>query len=121
MALKHYAFKAMGCPCQLHLYDDPRAPADEVAQDAIAEVERLERKYSRYRDDSVLAEINRSAGDTSGIAVDAETAALLDYAEIGFRQSGGLFDITSGILRRVWDFKSNRIPVARGGHATILM
>jgi len=42
--------------------------------------------------------------------VDAETAALLDYAEIGFRHSGGLFDVTSGILRQAWDFKSGRVP-----------
>ena len=110
MKLEHYLFKAMGCPCELHLYDEPRARAADVAKAAIAEVERLERKYSRYRDDSVIAEINRSAGDAAGTVVDPETAALLDYAEIGFRQSRGLFDITSGILRRAWDFKSGRIP-----------
>jgi thiamine biosynthesis lipoprotein len=76
----------------------------------IAEVARLERKYSRYRDDSLTTRINRSAGDPDGVCVDAETAALIDYADVSFQQSGGLFDITSGILRRVWDFKAGRLP-----------
>jgi thiamine biosynthesis lipoprotein len=34
----------------------------------------------------------------------------LDYARVGYEQSDGLFDITSGILRKVWDFHSNKIP-----------
>ena len=36
MALEHFSFKAMGCPCQLHLYDEPNARASSVAEDAIA-------------------------------------------------------------------------------------
>jgi thiamine biosynthesis lipoprotein len=42
--------------------------------------------------------------------VDAETAALLDYADACHRQSGGLFDISSGILRRAWRFDAGRLP-----------
>jgi len=34
----------------------------------------------------------------------------LGYETASYRQSGGLFDITSGILRRAWDFKSGRLP-----------
>jgi thiamine biosynthesis lipoprotein len=42
--------------------------------------------------------------------VDDETAKLLDYAFACYKRSGGLFDITSGLLRRIWDFKSGRLP-----------
>ena len=35
------------------------------------------------------------------VEVDEETARLLDYAAILFEQSGGLFDITSGVLREL--------------------
>jgi thiamine biosynthesis lipoprotein len=42
--------------------------------------------------------------------VDAETAALLRFADQLYRESGGLFDISSGVLRRAWDFKSARLP-----------
>jgi len=43
--------------------------------------------------------------------VDPETATLLDYADACHRISGGLFDITSGVLRRIWRFDgSDRVP-----------
>ena len=47
------------------------------------------------------------------VAIDAETAALLRYADQCYRQSGGLFDVTSGVLRRVWDFQARGRRVAR--------
>lgn len=99
----------MGSPCALHLHGAAER-VEPVARAAQQEVARLERKYTRYRDDSLTAQINRSAGDPDGVEVDAETAALLDYADAGFRTSGGLFDLTSGVLRRVWDFRSGRVP-----------
>jgi thiamine biosynthesis lipoprotein len=73
-------------------------------------VHRLEEKYSRFLPESVTSRINASAGDPRGVEVDAETSALLDYADMGHRQSGGLFDVTSGVLRRVWDWKSGHLP-----------
>src|SRR5258705_13840064 len=100
----------MGSPCELHLYGDSRAEIDAVAAAAVQLVLGLERKYSRYRDDSVVAAINRSAGDLAGVRVDDETASLLDYADTAHEQSDGLFDITSGSLRRVWNFASGRVP-----------
>lgn len=104
------AFRAMGSPCQVQLYGESEVDVEAAARAALAEVERLEGKYSRYRDDSVVTAINRSAGDPAGICVDSETTALLDYAETAHAQSGGLFDVTSGILRRAWNHKSGRIP-----------
>ena len=73
-----------------------------------AEVRRLEAKYSRFDPDSLLSRMNRSAGDW--FDVDPETAGLLDFADQCFRESDGLFDITTGVLRRAWDFKSGRLP-----------
>jgi thiamine biosynthesis lipoprotein len=108
--LGRYPFRAMGSPCELHLYGESRGEIDGVADAAKALVLRIEHKYSRYRDDSVVAAINRSAGDPAGIEVDEETASLLDYAHTAYEQSGGLFDVTSGSLRRVWNFKSGRVP-----------
>jgi thiamine biosynthesis lipoprotein len=105
-----YPFRAMGSPCELHLYAGSKLRADAMARDALGEVARLERKYSRYRDDSVATRINRSAGSGRAVSVDPETAALLDYAAVSFAQSGNLFDVTSGVLRRVWNFKTGRVP-----------
>ncbi|HUP91258.1 MAG TPA: FAD:protein FMN transferase, partial [Solimonas sp.] len=104
------AFRAMGSPCQVKLYARTRALAQAAVDEVQREVQRLEQKYSRYRDDSLTARINRSAGDAAGVEVDDETAGLLDYAAIAHRESGGLFDITSGVLRRAWDFRSGKLP-----------
>src|SRR5262245_48631393 len=98
----------MGSPCELRLYGG--AEAERAARAARAEIERLEAKFSRYRDDSLATRINRSAGDLTGVEVDAETARLLDYAATAWRESGGLFDVTSGILRRAWNFRAGRLP-----------
>jgi len=110
MLLARRPFRAMGSPCELHLYGESRNFCDALSERAIAEVLRLERKYSRYRDDSVTSSINRSAGDSAGVRVDDETASLLDYASTANETSGGLFDPTSGVLRRVWNFKSGSVP-----------
>ncbi len=100
----------MGSPCELRLYSENKHKVTTVADKTIDEVKRLEVKYSRYRDDSITSKINQSAGDENGIEVDHETALLLNYAQVGYEQSDGLFDITSGILRLAWDFRSNCLP-----------
>ena len=109
MELRGCRFKAMGSPCEVRLYGEPDG-VEAGLRAALAEVARLERKYSRYRDDSVCTAINRSAGGPRGVEVDDETAALLDYGQTVFEQSGGVFDVTSGILRQAWDFRSGRLP-----------
>src|SRR5207237_10037473 len=76
---------------------------------AIAEVKRIEAKYSRYREESLLSRINAGAGK-EGIEVDEETLNLLAFADACFRQSDGLFDATSGVLRRAWNFREPRVP-----------
>jgi thiamine biosynthesis lipoprotein len=83
-----------------------------VAACAVEEVSRIEARYSRYRPENWLAEINRAAIAGQSIEVDDETAALLDYSFACYQLSGGLFDITSGVLREEWDFASTRLPAA---------
>ena len=100
----------MGTACEIVIEAGDEALLLAALAAGEAEVRRLEAKYTRYREDSVTASINRSAGDSHGIEVDEETAALLDYADVAWRESGGLFDITSGVLRRAWDFRSQRLP-----------
>ena len=80
---------------------------------AIAEVRRIETKFSRYQTDSVVSQINAAAGNGASIAIDAETAQLLAFAAQLYALSDGLFDATSGVLRQVWDFKAERKPTAQ--------
>jgi thiamine biosynthesis lipoprotein len=110
MRLERFRFRAMGSPCEFKLWAESRNAAAAVANACGQEIDRLERKFSRYRDDSLATRINRSAGDPAGVEVDSETAALLDFAATAHRESDGRFDPTSGVLRRVWNFKSGRVP-----------
>ena len=103
-------FRAMGSPCELRLYAKSPEQSAHAATQARTAVEVLEARYSRYRPESLLSRINAAAGTAARIEVDDETAGLLDYAAQAWKQSDGLFDVTSGILRRVWDFKSQRVP-----------
>jgi thiamine biosynthesis lipoprotein len=109
MTVRRFAFRAMAAEneVQMHLCDE--ALADRAAEAAIGEVLRIEAKYSRYRPDSIVSRINASAGGEA-VEIDEETRGLLDFAEAGWRESGGLFDITSGVLRKVWRFDTNRVP-----------
>ena len=70
---------------------------------------RIEDKFSRYLPNNIVARINASAG--APVEVDDETANLLDFAALMHRLSDGLFDITSGVLRRAWIFDGgHRVP-----------
>ena len=65
-------FTAMASPCELLIETGDAALAARVGAIVAAEARRIEAKFSRYRPDSVVAELNRSAGRRIGL--DAETA-----------------------------------------------
>lgn len=109
-SLKRFSFRAMGSYCEIQLYDESRINAKQLTRRLVAEVIRLEQKYSRFRNDSFVAEINSSAGNKLGIKIDRETRSLFNHALSCFEQSDGLFDITAGALNRIWDFKQARVP-----------
>ena len=101
----------MGCPCELRFHSDTKRAFDRAAGQCVREILRFEKKYSRYRSESVTSKINRAAGRTP-VSIDAETVAILRYAAVCHEQSGGLFDITSGVLRRIWNRERTSLPRA---------
>jgi thiamine biosynthesis lipoprotein len=102
-------FQAMASPCEILMDTRDARLARELAQTVQQETLRIEHKYSRYRDDNIIHAINTANGKP--VDVDEETASLLDYAQQCFELSDGLFDVTSGVLRRVWRFDgSDNIP-----------
>jgi FAD:protein FMN transferase len=102
-----YTFTALGGVCDIDVVGIERS--DHFAQLAIAEVRRIETKYSRYIESSIVGKINAQAG-LEWVDCDEETCSLLDYANTLHVLSGGLFDITSGVLRCVWDFEKKTVP-----------
>lgn len=103
-------FDAMACRCQIHLAGLAPTTAHALGRQAVAEVRRIENRYSRYQPHSIVTRINAAAGSGQPVAVDDETASLLDFAAELHALSEGRFDVTSGVLRRAWDFRSGRLP-----------
>lgn len=102
-------FEAMASPCTVLVDTDDGAEAEGLLQIAEAEARRIEQKFSRYRRGNLVDRINHSDGRP--IEVDDETALLIDFAVTCYENSDGLFDITSGVLRRIWTFDGgNRVP-----------
>lgn len=99
----------MASPCEVLVETDDRATAERIGRVVAAEAARIEAKFSRYRPDSVIGRLNGSGGRP--LEVDDETAALIGFAAQCHTLSDGAFDITSGVLRRVWRFDgANRVP-----------
>jgi len=99
----------MGSPCELVCEAPQRQVALELTELVAAEARRIEDKFSRYLDSSIVSRINSAGG--AAVEVDDETAELLDFAATLYDLSEHRFDVTSGVLRRAWHFDgSNRVP-----------
>lgn len=95
-------FQAMASPCQILIEApqgfDPSSLFQQVQQEAI----RIEHKFSRYRSDNLMHRINQH----QLCELDDETLSLMNFAQQCYELSDGLFDVTSGVLRQVWNFKT---------------
>jgi FAD:protein FMN transferase len=101
-------FTAMAGPCVVLVDTADERLGAEVGEIVKAEALRIEGKFSRYRP-SVVTHINENAGNA--VKVDDETADLIGYSMVCYALSEGLFDITSGALRRAWRFDgSGTVP-----------
>lgn len=103
-------FALMGGAATIRFVDDRgRQRAEAIARAAEREALRIERKFSRFLDDSVVSEITRHAG-VAPVAVDDETVGLVEATLELARLTGGKFDPTIGVLRRAWNFRDQRVP-----------
>jgi thiamine biosynthesis lipoprotein len=112
------AFTCMASPCLVLVEAADADEASRLCEAAAAEAVRIEAKFSRYRDDNIVHAMNR--GEGRPVVVDPETADLLDFARRCHDISGGLFDVTSGVLRRLWKFDgSQRVPSRKQAKALL--
>ena len=88
---------SLGSPARLRLYHSDRAAAAQVVARCAAEIERLERIFALYRDDSELARLNRDRRIAApGHDLRLVLAEALRLADL----SGGAFDVT---VQPLWD------------------
>jgi thiamine biosynthesis lipoprotein len=95
-------FMAMASPCDVLMEVENETLAQQILTAISNEAWRIEDKFSRYKKDNIIFQINHAKGNT--VPVDEETARLLDFADELFQLSEGLFDVTSGVLRQLWTF-----------------
>lgn len=100
----------MGSPCALQFFTDSEIKAESIYQLVVNRIAQLEYRYSRYQEGSLLSEINHRAGSGNKTPIDPETVALLHYAEQCYQESNQLFDVTSGVLRRLWNDDRSELP-----------
>lgn len=98
----------MGSPCEVLVATDSEALAREAFHRVTAEALRIEGKFSRYREGSVVSAIHAAGG--AEMVLDEETVGILAFADQAYVLSEGRFDITSGLLRRVWSFAPGSLP-----------
>lgn len=112
-------FNAMASPCEVIIESNNNEPRNnksinlalikKLASLISGETWRIEDKFSRYKKNNTCSNINNSNGQS--VEIDNETFELLTFADQCYQISDGLFDITSGVLRKVWKFDgSNNIP-----------
>ncbi len=96
------------------------APA--LAAYARSRIDALEARWSRFRPDSEVSELNRNAGDA--VRVSADTLVLVRRALDAWNLTGGLFDPTvlGDVLRAGYDRSLDaRAPFANGGSSDLAL
>ena len=103
------SFTAMASKCDVLIDSQSAEISQQIMIAVFNEAKRIEAKFSRYLDNNIVYQINHSVGKS--IKVDKETALLIDFAFSCYQLSHGLFDISSGVLGKVWCFDgSDNVP-----------
>lgn len=103
--------EAMGAQASLVIHHPDRAKAERLVDAAVAEVRRLERIFSLYRDDSDLTQLNRQ-----GFLVmpPPEMADILRQSQAAWERTGGAFDPT---VQPLWDLYRRHFSMPGAGEA----
>ncbi len=85
------AFRAMGSECSIRLVVESGS-GEELLDHAVGTLDLLERRWSRFIDDSELSQLNSHAG--APVFVSPETFEIVALAIEAWRATDGLFDPT---------------------------
>lgn len=99
----HMDFKAMGTVCAIDFELPSRARAEEFKTCILAWLDEFENKFSRFRPDSLVSQINRAAG-REWVEIDDEAVSLFTLCDWFHWVTRGIFDPTSLPLLQLWDY-----------------
>jgi thiamine biosynthesis lipoprotein len=113
--LAHHAASriSMACEYAIEAYGPDADALPRIVDEALDEVDRIDRLMSHYRSDSPLSRVNREAAQHP-VAVDAELFDFIVEAMRYQRDSNGAFDVTVGPLMKAWGFfdGDGRLPTS---------
>ncbi len=102
---------AMGCLFEVYLAGHDREGLVGAGNEALEEVERLDRQLSHYRADSDISRLNAHAAD-QWVRLEPRLYELLKRSAELSAETDGAFDIASLPLLRAWGFHTgeHRVP-----------
>jgi thiamine biosynthesis lipoprotein len=109
-------FRAMGSDAHLVVVGG----GDGLLEAAQRRIDDLERRWSRFLENSEISRLNRHAGEF--VEVSPDTVTLIERAVSAWRLSGGAFDPTvlGSMLRAGYDRSFDVLGPARHGQASLL-
>ena len=97
-------FQALGSDCLIRFSHSDRNGAVAFAKEAVGWIAEFETKYSRFRDDSIVSEINRAAG-VSPVPIDAELESIFAICDDLHFMTDRIMDPSMLPLIELWDFR----------------
>ncbi|WP_407679146.1 FAD:protein FMN transferase [Candidatus Seribacter sulfatis] len=99
------SFQALGTQCEISYSTNSGKVATDFRDGALHWIRSFEKRYSRYIPDSLISQINRSAG-LSPVQIDSEDHRLFKLCDTLHFLTQGVFDPTTLPLSNIWDFKA---------------
>ncbi|MBU2955411.1 FAD:protein FMN transferase [Marinobacter sp. F3R08] len=99
----------MTTPIELEFWAEDKTFADRVGEDVLAVFHQVDEQMSRYREDSEVSRLNRTAPD-GPISVSSGLFQVLEKARDVSVLSDGAFDVTFGSIGYLYDFRAGKKP-----------
>jgi FAD:protein FMN transferase len=102
---------SMACTYSIIAYGREEHELKKILNEALDEIDRIDRLMSHYKKESELSKINREASNRP-VRVDSELFDFISECIKYSRESDGAFDITVGPLMKAWGFfrDEGRLP-----------
>jgi thiamine biosynthesis lipoprotein len=101
----------MGTAIHVELWGEEPQAAERAIDAVMAEMHRIDRLMSPYKEESELSRINRDAC-REPVAIGAELFGLIERSLHFSQLSDGAFDITFASVGHLYDYRSGRAPDA---------